>query len=195
MKPSRFLFQIALLIPLLAGIENPRAQSRDADSVPASSQCSLTLAEAPALLGMRLGMTYEETRVAAPSLELSRRKRKENGISTSLSSKSYEEAEGVVNSYLDDKLFEISVLFGSTSQPKNTAEFVREFSKKFNLPLQAWSKKSNENRYSMTCNGFTVEASEQNQIAKQNQIVITNTDSKKEIKRRADEVAAIKGNN
>lgn len=187
MKPSRFLFQIALLIPLLAGIENTPAQTRDIGSNTAGAQCNLTLKEAPALFGVRLGMTYEEIKAAAPNLGLGGKKRKENGFSTSMTSKPNDEANGVVTNYLDDKLFEISVLFGSKSQ--NTADFVQEFSKKFNLPLQGWSKKPTENRYSMTCNGFTVEASEQNQI------VITNTAGKSEIKKRADEIAALKGNN
>ncbi|MDQ4123857.1 MAG: hypothetical protein M3209_20655 [Acidobacteriota bacterium] len=153
------------------------------------AKCDLTIRDAPALLGMRLGMSLEETKRAAPNQEFSRRIRKANGVSTSLSSKPTEEAGGVVNSFLDDKLFEIDILYSSAKNWDNTTEFIREFSRIFNLPEDAWEKKASGNRYSINCQGFTIVAIDKNHI------ILSDANVGAESRKRTDEIAVVKNNN
>jgi hypothetical protein len=188
MKPSRFLIAFALLVPSLAGFEAARAQSSDKNANDAGLQCTLTVQQAPALFGMRLGMTHEQIKAAAPNLGLGRKIRKENGISTSLSTPN-NEAEGVVNKYLDDKLIEIDILFGTKFQASGMWDFVLAFSKKFNLPTEAWKKKPTENRYALNCNGFTIEAWEPNHI------VLFDSAAQDEIKKRVEQIAVLRKSN
>lgn len=190
MKRSSFLLILALLFSLSFGTEYPFAQTfSGAKEASATSECALTLAEAPALLGMRLGMSLNETRAAAPNLGLGRKILKANGVSTSLSSRPNEEAEGVINSFLDDRLFEIDVLYSRANKLNGTQEFIREFSKKFNLPEQAWTKATGSQNYLLTCQGFTIEARDQNHI------VLSAAAAGAEKQKRADEIAIIKGKN
>jgi hypothetical protein len=165
MKPSNLILQLAVLVALSLGAQtmSGQAASRPEDAKPAAP-CTLTLKDAPALLGMQLGMTLEQTRAAAPNLELSSRRRKPNGVSISLSARANEEAEGVVNSYLNDRLFEIDILYNSRSQWNSTADFVLNLSRKLNLPPDAWTRDAGKTFYTLTCDGFTIEVSNLNHV-------------------------------
>lgn len=165
MKRSFSLLPFALLFSMSLGAENQNGQTTaEPNALKEAEKCALTILEAPALLKMRLGMSLEETKAAAPNLGLSRRIQKANGVSKSLSSKPDDEVEGVVNSYLDDKLFEIDILYRPANRWKETFEFVREFSGKFNLPEQLWMKMGDSNNYLLTCQGFTIEIRDRNHI-------------------------------
>jgi hypothetical protein len=190
MKRAFYLLPLALLFSLSFGAVNLQCQTALADKErKTTAECALTVRDAPELFGMRLGMSLDETKAVAPNLGLSRRIRKANGISTSLSSKPNEEAEGVVNSYLDDKLFEIDVLYNSANKWNDTLEFIQEFSRKFNLPNQAWTKVMGSQNYLLICQGFTVEARDQNHI------VLSDTMAGAENRKRAEETAILNGKN
>lgn len=155
-------FAVLIAFSLGGQTMSGQAASSPEDAKPAA-QCTLTLKDAPALLGMQLGMSLEQTRAAAPNLELSSRRRKPNGVSISLSARASEEAEGVVNSYLGDKLFEIDILYNSGSKWNSTADFVLNLSGKLNLPPDAWTRDAVKTYY-MTCDGFVIEVSNLNHV-------------------------------
>lgn len=186
MKTSLFLLLVALLFPLSLAAQNFGAQTTQNLKESKPAEHISTPKDSPELLGLRLGMSIEETREAAPNLGLSNKKRRnEIGVSFSLSSRPNDEAAGVVNTYLDDKLVEIDILFNPPIKWSSITEFVRELSMKLNLPLNAWKIDGSNARYTSMSNDFTIE------IRDLNHVILSDKAAKTEIKRRMTEKVKI----
>lgn len=188
MKPPSFLLAFALATLLWSGVQNLSGQSFPGNNVSKPQpECTITLKDAPEMVGMRLGMSLEETIAAAPDLVLSAKKKRNSiGVSTSLSSKQSNDVAGVVNRYLNDILVEIDILFTPAVKWNNTMELIVEISRKFNLPQNAWKADLTNSNFTLICDGFLIE------ILDKNHLVLSDRAAKAEIKKRMEEYEELK---
>lgn len=170
---SKLLLASFILLVVVAS-----AFSQSVNQQTSSSKCNLTLANSPAIRGLRLGMTAEELMALFPGSAESNEVKNELALANnypafgvtrlSFASWQYPSAfkerfagiESVLVTLLDKRVTEFTVQYSSPSSSKmgvnwhGTEEFIARLSENFHLPPASyWELRSPG---TLSCNGFEI---------------------------------------
>lgn len=142
-----------------------------AQQTPPVGKCSLTLAQAPEIRSLRLGMTSEDVLKKFPSgaddhqvksalssadKEFGRAKFSISGLD--MSRPEYEGVTAFYFEFLDNRLVGLSVSYKSPEW-KTLDDFIARLSEAFKLPpASAWDNLNSTNSKTLTCQGFKISA-------------------------------------
>ena len=123
-------------------------------------QCTKTLAEGPSILGLRLGMSYQDlATVFGPSIKIKPAKSGEGSVFQSFAEQPAPNTlAGVRALYvrlLDNKAYQIEIFYDEQAGA-TLEDFTSRLSQEFNVPPGAWTTK--HGAAMMKCNGFTLHA-------------------------------------
>jgi hypothetical protein len=147
MRAGLILISIAILtIPISAAAQEP---------------CQKDLAEAPAVFGLKLGMTFEQMRgVLGPAIKLKPKKSGEGSyFENFIDRPSPGSLAGVRAMYLrvfNNKIYEIEIFYENNGKPVRLEDFITRLSPELALPTPLWKVTSGSG--TIDCKAFTIKA-------------------------------------
>lgn len=133
-------------------------------------KCTLTVAQAPAIRGFKLGMTVEQIKARFPNADV-RRSDDFGSVYVDVDASSVPDVEKVNFDnvayirlgFLDERLVGISIRYQQSAYWQTVRQFVPIISAKYNLNGDWQSRDSSNSR--LTCNGFEVDVHASNTSA------------------------------
>jgi hypothetical protein len=135
---------------LLASVAVSRAQTEN---------CRLSLSDAPALRGFRLGMSPDEARnVSGGKLKI-KIKREGSFFGYFIEERPpafLRDVRALYLRFFDAKLFQIEIFYEPSASTQTLDEFTAQISAQTNLPAELWT--GGQNRAAVTCDEFSIVA-------------------------------------
>ena len=146
--PMRSLVVISALL-LLNGV------------VQAQEKCAKTLAESPSVLGLKLGMSYQELSTAlGPTAKVKPSKSGEGSIFLSYAEQpapaNLKDVRAMYIRMFESKAYQIEVFYQENQRDAKVEAVTAQLSQTFGLPSAAWTVKYN--KAAMKCDGFSITA-------------------------------------
>lgn len=123
--------------------------------------CNLDVSQAPAVLGLKLGMPGSELpAVFAPAIKIKPSKKSEGSLFLSFAERpatgDFKGVRALYVRYFKGRVYQIEIFYENDSQTTKLEDLIDRLSNELGLPATAWNTKNG--RATIDCGGFTLTA-------------------------------------